>query len=294
MRRRRAFTLIELAVVIAIIGVLIALLIPAMNAARYAARRAQCINNMKQIGLATLSYQTTQNVFPMSATAGEGRGINHSCFAMILPELEQQPLFSAYNFRVENYDAANRTSVGTRLSLLLCPESPLSTDPLASEGVRAVDGSRYPAGSAFARNHYGANWGGSRTPLGDDFTREKRSYRGVMMRVRVETTRGPTRCVRPQDVRDGLSNTLLFGEKRDGQGWAVGGYAGSEFDAAPSPLPPDSPETRTIPTGSFHPGLTHFVFGDGSARALRASIARAIWYGLLTRDGRELIPTDTF
>src|SRR5690606_30551228 len=93
MRRRRAFTLIELAVVIVIIGVLIALLIPAMDAARHAARRAQCINNVRQIGLATLSYQTAQNVFPMSATAGEGRGINHSCFAMILPELEQQPLF---------------------------------------------------------------------------------------------------------------------------------------------------------------------------------------------------------
>jgi len=185
--------------------------------------------------------------------------------------------------------------VGTPLAVYLCPSSPTEIiDWLPSELVRATDGSLYPAGSTFAPGHYGANWGGSRTRLGDDFTREKGAYRGVMMMVRVDTPRGPTRCVRPQDVRDGLSNTILFGEKRDGQGWAVGGFAGSEFDAAPSPVPPDSPDNRMIPTGSFHPGLANFVLGDGSARSLRASIDRELWYALLTRDGREIVKTDEF
>ena len=294
MRRRRAFTLIELAVVVVIIGILIALLLPALGTSKHTSKRVWCMNNMKQIGLATLTYMTAQNVLPMSATAGEGRGVNHSCFAMILPELDQQPLFSSYNFQVENHYPSNRTVVGTPLAIYLCPASPLSLDLLPSERIRATNGWRYPAGSAFAGNHYGANWGGSRTSLGDDFTNEKGAYRGVMMMVRVDTPRGPTRCIRPQDVRDGLSNTILFGEKRDGQGWAVGGYAGSEFDAAPSPVPPDSPDNRMIPSGSYHPGGAQFVFGDGAARFLRASIDRELWYALLTRDGREIVSTDDF
>lgn len=294
MRRRRAFTLIELAVVVAIIGILIALLLPAIQSSRIQSRRAVCLNNVKTIGLATINYMNSQNVLPMSATAGDGRGLNHSCFAMILPELDQQDLFNSYNFQVENYDPANRLVVGTWLRVFRCPESPLSTEPLPSELVRATDGSLYPAGSAFARNHYGANWGGSRTPLGDDFTNEKGAYRGVMMVVRADAPRGPTRCIRPQDVRDGLSNTILFGEKRDGQGWAVGGFGGSEFDAGPSPVVPDSPDNRMVPSGSYHPGAANFVFGDGSARPLRASIDRKLWYAFLTRDGGEIVSTDTF
>lgn len=292
--RRRGLTLIELLVSIAIIGIVIGFLVPAIQSAKHSAKRVQCLNNVKQIGLAALNYMNTHNVLPMSATAGPGRGLNHSCFAMILPELNQQPLFSSLNFQVENYDPANRTAVETPLAVYICPLSPLELNWLPSELVRATDGSRYPPGSAFAPNHYGANWGGSRTSLGDDFTNEKGAYRGVMMMVRVDSPRGPTRCIRPQDVRDGLSNTILFGEKRDGQGWAVGGFAGSEFDAGPSPVPPDSPDTRMIPSGSYHPGAAHFVLGDGSVRLLRDSIDRKLWYALLTRDGGEIVPTDTF
>ncbi|MDG3004560.1 DUF1559 family PulG-like putative transporter [Paludisphaera mucosa] len=293
-RRRRAFTLIELLVVIAIIGVLIALLMPAVQAAREAARRAQCQNNLRQIGLAATSYQTARNVFPMSATAGAGRGVNHSWLTMVLPELEQRPLFNAYNFQWENYAATNRTAVATQVSTYFCPSSPLATAPVASEQVRKADGTFYPAGSAFARNHYAANWGGSQASLGADFTTTKTNYRGMMLTVRIVSPRGPTFCIRPQDVRDGLSNTILAGEKRDGQGWAVGGYAGSEFDVAPAPLTPDAPDIRTIVTGSYHPGQVNFVFGDGSVHALRETVARKVWYGLLTRDGHEAVGGDAY
>lgn len=292
--RRRAFTLIELAVVVAIIGIMLALLLPAIQSTRCSARLAQCRDNLKQIGLATAHYMDEQNVLPMSATAGEGRGQNHSCFTMILPQLGEQALFSAYNFQVENYDPANRTVVETKLQVFLCPSSRLSTKPLPSERVRAVDGSMYPAGSAFARNHYGANWGGSRTSLGHEFTKQYGAYRGVMMMVQVDTPRGPTRCIRLKDITDGLSTTLFYAEKRDGQGWAVGGYGGSEFDAGPSPFIPDSPTNRTIATGSYHPDVTNIIHADGSARAFRVSTQKGIWYARLTRDGGEVISCDPY
>jgi len=288
----RGFTLIELLVVISIIGVLIALLIPAVQSARSAAYRAGCQNNLRQIGLAINAYLAERNVFPMSSTAGAGRGVNHSGLAMILPELEQRSLFDAYNFRWENHATANRTAVGTKLSIYLCPANPLESTSTPSEQVRQADGTFYPAGSVFARNHYAANWGGSQAALGEDFTQTKSNYRGVMMTVRVASPRGLTYCVRAQDVRDGLSQTILVGEKRDGQGWGVGGYAGSEFDVAVSPVLPDSPSIRTIVTGSYHPGQAQFLLCDGSVRPLRDSIDRKIWYALLTRDGRETIRGD--
>ena len=292
---RRAFTLIELLVVIAIIGVLTALLVPAVQSARSAARRMQCQNNLKQIGIALTSYLTARNVLPMSAVAGTGHGINQSFIAMILPELEQRPLFSAYNFQVENYDAANSTVVSIQISTLLCPENPLPTDPVASNLVQRADGTTYPAGSKFARTHYAANWGGSQNTLGSDFTTTKTNYRGVMMTVRLSTPKGFTANIRAQDVRDGMANTILVGEKRDSQGWNVGGYAGSEFDVAPAPhFLTDEPFLRMVFTGSFHAGQTHFVFCDGSVHPLRSSLDKNTWYALITRDGKEVISADAY
>ncbi|MDR3619483.1 MAG: DUF1559 domain-containing protein [Paludisphaera borealis] len=291
---RRAFTLIELLVVIAIIGVLIALLTPAVQSARAAARRTHCINNLKQLGLAAASYLGAHTVYPMSAVAGAGHGVNQSCFALLLPELEQRQMYNSYNFLVENYALVNSTVVGTKLSTLLCQQNPLATDLNPSELVVKSDGTNYPAGSAFARSHYAANWGGSRTILGKDFDLTKSSYRGVMVTVRVMTLRGPTTCLRAQDVRDGMSNTILFGEKRDSQGWNVGGYAGSEFDVAPSPLSADSPSNRMIVTGSYHPGQVNFAFCDGSVKPIRETIDRLTWYALITRDGHEIIKNDSY
>lgn len=292
--RRRGFTLIELLVVIVVIGILIALLMPAVQAARAAAQRLQCQSNLRQIGLAVNAYVVERNAFPMSSTAGAGRGVNHSWLAMILPGLEQRPLFDAYNFQWENHAAANRSVAGMKVAVYLCPANPLSTDPLASERVVQADGKTYPAGSAFARNHFAANWGGGLSAAGQDFAKTKGNHRGVMTTVRIIAPRGTTFCVRPQDVRDGLSNTILAGEKRDGQGWAVGGYGGGDFEAAPEPVAMDVPELRTLVTGSFHPAQVNFAFCDGSVRALRPTIERKTWYALLTRDGRETVGNDAY
>jgi prepilin-type N-terminal cleavage/methylation domain-containing protein/prepilin-type processing-associated H-X9-DG protein len=291
---RRAFTLIELLVVIAVIGALVGLLVPAVQSARSAARRTQCQNNLKQLALALGSYLTSRGVLPMSAVAGNGHGLNQSCFAMILPEIEQGSLFNAYNFLVENYDRANTTAVATQIATLLCPENPMPRDPMASDQVETAAGTVYPAGSAFARNHYAANWGGSYTEYGQDFTKYNGSYRGVMMTVRVVGPRGRTQCIRAQDIRDGLANTVLLGEKRDSQGWNVGGYAGSEFDVGPTPVMLGDPDLQRSYTCSYHSGNAHFAFCDGSVRPLRATMNRATWYAVITRDGKEVIGPDAY
>jgi prepilin-type N-terminal cleavage/methylation domain-containing protein len=292
---RRAFTLIELLVVIAIIGALVALLVPAVQSARSAARRAQCQNNLKQIGIALTSYLGQRNVLPMSAVAGIGHGVNQSCFALILPELEQRPLYAAYNFFVENYDPANTTVVSTKIATFLCPADALQLDNLPSIQVQLPNGTTYPAGSSFARCHYAANWGGSQNTLGNDFTTAKGAYRGVMMTVKVIGPKGPTSCVRAQDIRDGMANTLMVAEKRDSQGWNVGGYAGSEFDAGPSPFfVTNDPFLAMVFPGSFHESQTHTLFCDGSVHPLRSTMNRDAWYAVLTRDGREVLSADAY
>jgi len=291
---RRAFTLIELLVVIAIIGALAGLLMPAVQSARSAARRMQCQNNLRQLAIAFTGYMSDYNVLPMSAVVGQGHGLNQSCFVMVLPEIEQRPLFNAYNFLVENYHPGNTTVVAAQIATLLCPENPLPRDPFPSDQVQTYDGWSYPSGSAFARNHYGANWGGSYTDYGDNFTYTNGSYRGVMMSVGVVGPRGKTHCIRAQDIRDGLSNTVLLGEKRDSQGWDVGGYAGSEVDVGPTPVMLGDPILQRSYTCSFHRGQAHFAFCDGSVKPLRATMNRASWYAVITRDGNELVSVDSY
>jgi prepilin-type N-terminal cleavage/methylation domain-containing protein/prepilin-type processing-associated H-X9-DG protein len=130
--RRSGFTLIELLVVIAIIAVLIALLLPAVQSAREAARRAQCTNNLKQLGLAVHNYHSTYNALPaecmwMGATYGNSQatggswGWNASWPVCLLPNIEQGPLYNAYNQGFSPDSAQNSTDSYNALSVLLCP-----------------------------------------------------------------------------------------------------------------------------------------------------------------------------
>jgi prepilin-type N-terminal cleavage/methylation domain-containing protein len=123
MMRRRAFTLIELLVVIAIIAVLISLLLPAVQSAREAARRAQCVNNLKQIALACHNYHDIAGSFPPGAINDEAYvGTWWNWAAFILPHMENAPLYNAINFSLPTYNHANRTTVFQSLiASFLCP-----------------------------------------------------------------------------------------------------------------------------------------------------------------------------
>src|SRR4051794_20205614 len=138
--RRRGFTLIELLVVIAIIAVLIALLLPAVQAAREAARRSQCVNNLKQIGLGIHNYHQVHDVFPLGVslnmyTLGVWRAKNSwGHFGMMLPQLEQQAVYNSANFNwgVEEGTPGggppidiNVTAADTQIKLFVCPSDPL-------------------------------------------------------------------------------------------------------------------------------------------------------------------------
>ena len=142
MLRRRGFTLIELLVVIAIIGVLIALLLPAVQAAREAARRAQCINNLKQMGLALHNYHDANGSFPMGASSGMRNFMqyyakqNFSAHAAMLPFLEQSALYNAINFNWGAEDdkgqmcwKVNSTATRAKVAVFCCPSDPYAGMP---------------------------------------------------------------------------------------------------------------------------------------------------------------------
>ncbi len=207
-RSHRGFTLIELLVVIAIIAVLIALLLPAVQAAREAARRAQCVNNLKQLGLATQNYLSAQEAFPplftnFFTTAGypnsKGTGIWPLGWAVaLLPTMEQQALFNTANYTFGAQNPPNSTLANTKVLALVCPSESSSVGP------------KYNGWTNYAANYGGPSpimsWTGPITPMGN----------GGLGVNALDHSNGNVGTNGFASITDGTSNTAAFSEKMVG------------------------------------------------------------------------------
>jgi prepilin-type processing-associated H-X9-DG protein len=286
-RDRRGFAPIELVTGVGVLLTLVALQLPQVEQARESARRSQCVRNMRQIALAMHNYHSANDVFPMSAVVGPGHGVGQGCWTQLLPYMEQQAVFNAYNFDLENWHVANATAVRVKIATFLCPSNK-DIDPTAACDIRTSGDKPYPGKSTFAAGHYGANWGGVRQASGAEVARSYgENHRGVMFTVVDPDAKFRTHNIRLEEITDGLGMTLAFAEKRSSFGWAVGGWGGTEFDVNVTPCYfGDDAKLRRAFTGSNHGGI-NAAFCDGSVRFLECDLEKRTWYAMTTRAGGE-------
>jgi prepilin-type N-terminal cleavage/methylation domain-containing protein/prepilin-type processing-associated H-X9-DG protein len=291
----RGFTLIELLVVIAIIAVLIALLLPAVQSAREAARRAQCTNNLKQLGLAMHNYISTNNVFPQGIQfQGPFGGYCWTSGGWTLPALqytEQLPLFNAINFNWDLYTAPNSTVNGTGVSLLWCPSDSVITNYNHYYAGGGLDGSNFTMYySSYAANSgefftFAATYVGPGCIFNGDSTPGGAQMNGIVYLLS---------HIGIQGITDGTSNTMMTSERAHGRfnstdincwNWWTSGNYGDTMFATFYPLNPFNkiPNYSGILDGgadayvatpsSFHPGGANFGFCDGSVKFIKDSIS---------------------
>lgn len=315
------FTLIELLVVIAIISVLIALLLPAVQSAREAARRAQCVNNLKQIGLALHNYIDSFSVLPPGYISAQTKGSNPvfdgkdigmgwAWGSMILPQIEQGPIYNAINFSLSSYYADNDTVTYVRLNSYICPSD--TTRELVS--VYGFYNSWFPPPDAPIWDKLaGANYVGM-FGLGEIGARPGGGDGCFFRNSRISVAA----------ITDGTSQTFAIGERshtlsyvtwtaRSIGGWlyktsAVEGGT-DKFNPDPEecwtqilgPIgledglrTPNNPEAHVEDYWSLHPGGVNFLFADGSVHFIKDSINPIPYRALATRAGGEVISADVY
>jgi prepilin-type N-terminal cleavage/methylation domain-containing protein/prepilin-type processing-associated H-X9-DG protein len=280
---RRAYTLIELLVVIAIIGILVGLLLPAVQGAREAARNTQCKNNLKQLALAVQNYADAFGCLPMGTPlwymADAGRiSDNHSLLVAILPQLEQQGLFNAANFSLHIYSYGNLTVQNTKLQLLACP----SDGGINGKSPLPYGYGSIPSGSW--RPGYSSYGGCAGVWYHRSLDPQKLAQFNGAFSVNSSTQWA--------HFRDGTSTTLLLGERANGHlspeaamdwHWWFDGYYGDTLFWTLYPINPytkigtntatmNTPNAHIVAAGSFHPDGANFAFADGSVRFIKHSI----------------------
>jgi prepilin-type N-terminal cleavage/methylation domain-containing protein/prepilin-type processing-associated H-X9-DG protein len=317
---RRGFTLVELLVVIAIIGILIALLLPAVQAAREAARRSQCTNNLKQLGLAAHNFSDSHKKLPSSVRpAGLTPLPRIAGLTLILPFIEQTQIYTTYD-QTLNWSHANNKVVKTVVEGFLCPSTPADSHRL--DGVPEYALTASWAADVAAVTDYSPTIGVDQRLKDLDLVDEFGS--GALPK------NGSPRFA---DITDGLSNTILYAEsagrpyvyrkggKLVGSDLTVdrlnaGGWCrpasdfsvdGSSYDGAtlPGPCPlnctngervdpavfplPYYGSEGTSEAYAFHPGGANFAFGDGSVHFISETIPILDFARLVTRAGGEVV-----
>lgn len=287
---KKGFTLVELLVVIAIIGILVGLLLPAVQAAREAARRMQCQNNLKQLGLAMHMYNDTYKKFPYLRSGG---GQNRHTWAMgLLPYMEQGALLNIYKTPLtgtsqtdgyNNHTSTDPIMVAARqaqLSVFMCPSrrSPPSLSLITLGSTVLGMPSDYVASA------------------GDTATAPTNGFFTLVNANHMLTS------VKLAEVTDGTSNTVMLGEKHiqlgklnqyDQDGMI---FSGSEaltyyrIAGASQPYAINNTIAVTRQFGSWHTGVCQFVFGDGSVRTLSVSTPGTTAGLLAVRDDGQVVP----
>ncbi len=288
---RRAFTLIELLVVIAIIATLVAILLPAVQQAREAARRSTCKNNLKQIGLAIHNYHDTFNTLPPGSIKHPFYGDNwnpHGWSAMILPFLEQNAVYDALANETQNWGNEPKFNAGDNpvgasvIPVFLCPSDVMPNN------------NTYLEGNTNAKSNYPGN-GGMLFVNDNDYNPS--SFTGPFA---VNATR------RFADVTDGLSNTIIVGERDGGisagvterfAAWWVGtdhvGWHDRMYAFTSKSYPINnlvggvSGQARAF--ASLHRGGAQFVLGDGHVVFISENIDGATYEALGTIHGGEIV-----
>jgi len=309
--RKVGFTLIELLVVIAIIAILIALLLPAVQQAREAARRTQCKNNMKQIGLALHNYESTTTCFPPGSNFALGWDRVPNWRLHIFPYLEQANLYARMDFNVSfngNVATTNTTALSNnKIAAYICPSSPL--DPNSSIGNNNGQRTQIPmyVGISGATPDIAGRTVGSASNYGGFYTNNGMLLHNQQTRIR--------------DAVDGTSNVMMVAEQSgrvgttDMRSGYYGGYTGTNNFGTPS----GAPVSATVPGGadswstgltsvqyrinsptlaagsnnpydantvinSFHVGGIHGLLGDGSVRFLSENMDMGVLQNLCSRD----------
>jgi len=297
---QRGFTLIELLVVIAIIAILIALLLPAVQQAREAARRTQCKNNLKQLGLAMHNYESTFRRFPSS---GQGLGSGpygqnfdrHSFFTHILPYMDQANITAQFDFgSYYNQTSENIAITQIALPAYICPSASLRVGNTDSEGYGAIDYgptihtnispvTGLPDSSTMV--HGALRWEGSKISQITDGT---------------SNTMALGECVGRNDSMDSLyDDPVVAGTKRSHWRWAepdnaFGVSYTPNFHLSPWGGPPSCPwvDMNCGPNDelfSFHPGGCHALFSDGHVRFLSESIDFRVLRSAVSADQGEIV-----
>jgi prepilin-type N-terminal cleavage/methylation domain-containing protein len=297
-----AFTLVELLVVLAIIGVLIGLLLPAVQKVREAASRTRCQNNLHQIGLALHNYHGTYGSFPPGFVCLQPQANpNYTApgwgwAALLLPFLEQDNLYRQINFKVPVEDPSHlgvRTAV---LSMFVCPSD-------YATGLFTIEDANGAPLAEAATNSYAASFG-----VGVDLDDELDEANGVFFR---------NSHIRVTDITDGSSTTFAVGERAalfTQTPWA-GAVSNGTTRVTPGAPVNDPAAVEEAPTQvlahvavhtlndpnsdpedffSPHRGIGQFLFADGSVRAVAAGIDLATYQALATRDGGETVNPGDF
>ncbi len=287
----RAFTLVELLVVITIIGILIAMLLPAVQAAREAARRMECLNHLFQIGVALGNYESAHGVLPPGTIDKQGpirnvpRGYEMSWMVQILPYVDENTLFNHVDFSVGVYDQKNAAVRAINIPLFACP----SADPMRNSST-GTGRSASDAGTWTVSNYAGCH-NDLETPIdvGNDGVLFLNSH------------------ISQNDVTDGISHTIYVGEKLGDEkdlGWMSGTRAtlrntgtplrwgADAASAAEAERSPNSAAGSDLWVGGFaseHPAVCNFLLGDGTADSISVYTDLKVLQQLANRaDGKVL------